>query len=77
MSGAHRLGTARELNQPYGGTLVNLLVDPGRAAELKAVSRDLASLDLSPRQLADLEMLATGAFSPLTSIFENIGNVTP
>jgi sulfate adenylyltransferase len=67
MSGAHRLGTARELNLPYGRTLVNLLVDPGRAAELKAVSRDLASLDLSPRQLADLEMLATGVFTPLTS----------
>ena len=67
MSGAQRLGTSRELNQPYGGTLVNLLVSPDRAAELKAVSHDLASLDLSPRQLADLEMLATGVFSPLTS----------
>lgn len=67
MGGAQRLGTSRELNQPYGGTLVNLLVGPGRAAELKAVSRDLVSLDLSPRHLADLEMLATGVFSPLTS----------
>ncbi len=67
MSGAQRLGTLRELNQPYGGTLVNLLVSPDRAAELKAVSRDLVSLDLSPRHLADLEMLATGVFSPLQS----------
>lgn len=67
MSGAQRLGTSRALNQPYGGTLVNLRVSPDRAAELKAVSRDLVSLDLSPRHLADLEMLATGVFSPLRS----------
>ncbi|MBI5782600.1 MAG: bifunctional sulfate adenylyltransferase/adenylylsulfate kinase, partial [Gammaproteobacteria bacterium] len=65
MGGIHRLGTSKELNSPYGGTLVNLKVNPERAAEIKATSRDLASLDLSPRQLADLEMLATGVFSPL------------
>ncbi len=67
MSGIHRLGTGRELNPPYGGALVNLLVGPDRAAELKAAARDLRSLDLSPRQLSDVEMLATGAFSPLAS----------
>jgi sulfate adenylyltransferase len=67
MSGIHRLGTANELNQPYGGALVNLLVSTDRGAELKATSRDLVSLDLTPRQLSDLEMLATGAFTPLTS----------
>ena len=67
MSGMHRLGPARELNPPYGDTLVDLLASPGRATELKAAARDLASLDLNPRQLSDLEMLTTGAFSPLTS----------
>jgi sulfate adenylyltransferase len=67
MSGIHRLGTVGELNQPYGGALVNLLVSADRGAELKAASRDLVSLDLTPRQLSDLEMLATGAFTPLTS----------
>ena len=67
MSGIHRLGTGRELNSPYGGALVNLMVSADRSAELKAASRDLVSFDLTPRQLSDLEMLATGAFSPLTS----------
>jgi sulfate adenylyltransferase len=67
MSGIHRLVTSKELNSPYGGTLVNLKVNPERAAEIKTASRDLVSLDLSPRQLADLEMLATGVFSPLQS----------
>lgn len=67
MGGIQRLGTGRELNSPYGGALINLQVAPDRVAELKATSRDLVSLDLTPRQFSDLEMLATGAFSPLTS----------
>lgn len=67
MSGLHRLGTSKQLNTPYGGILVNLKVNPERAAEIKAASRDMVSLDLSPRHLADLEMLATGVFSPLQS----------
>jgi sulfate adenylyltransferase len=67
MSGIHRLGAGRGLNPPYGDTLVNLLVSPDRATELKEIARDLVSLDLTPRHLSDLEMLATGAYSPLTS----------
>lgn len=54
------------LTAPYGGHLVNLLAAPVRAAELKQASADFCSLDLSIRQLCDLELLITGAFSPLT-----------
>jgi sulfate adenylyltransferase len=50
---------------PHGGALKNLIVDEGRATELKKQSRDWASWDLTPRQLCDLEMLMSGAFSPL------------
>lgn len=50
---------------PHGGKLANLLVEPERAAELKAVSRDWPSWDLTPRQLCDLELLLNGGFSPL------------
>jgi sulfate adenylyltransferase len=53
------------LNAPHGGTLVNLIVDPARAAELQKASKDWPSWDLSPRQLCDLELLLNGAFSPL------------
>ncbi|MDO8704750.1 MAG: bifunctional sulfate adenylyltransferase/adenylylsulfate kinase [Sulfuricaulis sp.] len=67
MTGMQRLGSGRELNSPYGDNLVNLQVSPERAAELKTAARDLVSIDLNPRQLSDLEMLATGAFSPLSS----------
>jgi sulfate adenylyltransferase len=50
---------------PHGGELVDLLVSPERAAELKAASRDWPSWDLTPRQLCDLELLLSGSFSPL------------
>jgi sulfate adenylyltransferase len=54
------------LAEPHGGNLVDLLVAEERAAELKHASRDWPSWDLTPRQLCDLELLLTGAFSPLT-----------
>lgn len=54
------------LIMPHGGTLVNLVVDQKRAEELKRLSRDWPSWDLTPRQLCDLELLTNGGFSPLS-----------
>jgi sulfate adenylyltransferase len=56
-----------------GGKYVNLLVDPERAALLKKISTELASIALDDRQLCDFELLTTGAFSPLTG-FMNRSN---
>jgi len=53
------------MNSPYGGTLVNLLVDDARASEMKAQAKDFASITLDERGLCDLELLAVGGFSPL------------
>ncbi|HJU81646.1 MAG TPA: bifunctional sulfate adenylyltransferase/adenylylsulfate kinase [Acidimicrobiia bacterium] len=53
------------LNAPHGGTLVDLLASSDRQAELRELSRDWASWDLTPRQLCDVELLVTGGFSPL------------
>jgi len=50
---------------PHGGVLVDLLTDSDQAAAIKAESRDWPSLDLTPRQLCDLELLMNGGFSPL------------
>ncbi len=50
----------------HGGAHVNRMVDPARSAILKQLSTDLASITLDDRQLCDLELLTTGAFSPLT-----------
>jgi sulfate adenylyltransferase len=49
---------------PYGGRLVNLFV-PEAAEELKQIASKLPSIQISPRSVCDLELLATGAFSPL------------
>ena len=53
------------LIEPHGGVLRNLLVDSDRQTELRKSSRDWPSWDLTERQLCDLEMLMSGAFSPL------------
>jgi sulfate adenylyltransferase len=50
---------------PHAGPLVDLMVAPARAAEIKQQVKQMASWSLRPRQIADLEMLVSGAFSPL------------
>jgi sulfate adenylyltransferase len=58
--------SSSQLNPPYGGgELVNLIVSPERAAEMRATAKDFPSITLDDRALCDLELLATGAFSPL------------
>ena len=56
------------MNNPikaHGGNLVELVVDEKRADVLKKLAMNLPDLLLNDRQLCDLEMLATGAYSPL------------
>ena len=53
------------LVEPHGSSLVNLLVDETRSALLKDIALNLPDITLNDRQLCDLELLATGAFSPL------------
>ena len=53
------------LVSPHGGQVVDLLAARERAAELKVEAREMPSWALGPRQLADLELLLGGAFSPL------------
>ena len=54
-----------QLIAPYGGALVNL-IDPAKSAAFKQEALSLPSLDLDWRQQCELEMLLTGAYSPLT-----------
>ena len=52
---------------PYGGELVDLVVPAAEKSELKDYANRLPSFQLHERAACDLELLATGGFSPLTS----------
>jgi len=53
------------LNTPHGGVLKDLYLTAAEADALKHASTALPGWDLSSRQLCDLELLLSGAFSPL------------
>lgn len=55
------------LISPYGGKLVNLIVSGKEREELIARASQLPSIKITARNLCDLELLATGGFSPLTT----------
>jgi len=54
-----------QLISPYGGSLIDLKVPEAEVFELKIYASSLPSIQLSERAVCDLELLATGAFSPL------------
>lgn len=56
---------------PHGGNLVNRVLDSQNAAKAQAEANSLPSITLSPREACDLEMIAIGAFSPLTGFMNS------
>ncbi len=54
-----------QLILPHGGTLVINMASEDERAELQERAKSLPHLTIGSRQLADLEMLAIGAYSPL------------
>jgi sulfate adenylyltransferase len=53
------------LIRPHGGELINRIVSSAEAAALESASANLPRVELDPRELADVELIATGAASPL------------
>jgi len=66
-----------ELIPPYGGKLIDLVPDDDQAHELKKYGNTLPSIQVSDRVMYDLELLATGAFSPLDRFMgsDDLGSV--
>lgn len=58
-------GEEGALISPYGGTLIDLLVTDEERDELHARAADLPRLQLTARNVCDLELLSIGGFSPL------------
>jgi sulfate adenylyltransferase len=54
-----------DLNAPYGGKLIDLRVAGSEREDLARRAGEGPTLQLSPRSLCDLELLAFGGFSPL------------
>ncbi len=54
-----------QLIAPYGEQLVNLIASPARAEVLRQEALTLPSLALDWQQVCELELLMTGAYSPL------------
>ncbi len=60
-----------ELIKPHGGTLINRLLTADARAEALQLAPTLPKIALSELNLADLEMIAIGALSPLTGFMNH------
>lgn len=56
---------------PFGGRLINLLVSDEERADLQTRANSLPRLRITQRTACDLELLATGAFSPLRGFMDH------
>jgi sulfate adenylyltransferase len=61
---------ATSLVEPYGGVLVDLLVSADERKDVQARAGALPRVKLTQRSICDLEILATGGFSPLRSFLK-------
>lgn len=64
--------SSSSLIEPLGGRLVDLIAPGGRQSEVKRRAAELPSVQLSDRAVCDLELLATGAFSPLDRFMRSV-----
>ncbi len=55
-----------QLIKPYKGELINLLLNASESERVKTESESYPAITLSQRQQCDLELLVTGALSPLS-----------
>jgi sulfate adenylyltransferase len=68
--GSESDGGATDLIAPYGGRLVDRVVDPAEVEGLRAEAARLPRIQLSSRVATDLYLLAVGALSPLEGFMD-------
>jgi sulfate adenylyltransferase len=56
---------------PHGGTLIDLIVKTDDEKKA-AISKATVTLEASPRQLCDVELIMNGGFSPLTGFMDEV-----
>ena len=59
-----------KLIRPHGGTLVNREVTGAERERLIESAANMPALRLGAREISDLEMIATGAYSPLEGFLD-------
>jgi sulfate adenylyltransferase len=59
-----------ETIKPHGGTLISRLVTPEKRQELLEQAETLRKITINTWTLSDLDLIAIGAFSPLTGFLE-------
>ena len=64
------MSTTEHLIAPHGGVLILNQAGPEEQAELRDLAPGLPKVEIGSRQIADLEMLAVGAFSPLNGFLQ-------
>jgi sulfate adenylyltransferase len=62
--------THHETIAPHGGKLVDLRMAPAEVDRAREEAEHLPKVDIGPRELSDLEMMAVGALSPLTGFMD-------
>jgi hypothetical protein len=65
------------LVDPHGGRLMDRFVRGPQAPALRERARSLTGIDLDARELADLELITTGALSPLAGFLGFTGVSDP
>src|SRR3989338_9328538 len=53
------------ISVPNGGRLINRFVDPKEVDTLTQKAAGLKKIELTPREISDLELIPSGVFSPL------------
>jgi len=63
------INTALQAKQtPHGGTLIDLMLEED--AKEAAIAKTTSSVQLTPRQLCDVELICNGGFSPITGFMD-------